>query len=67
MEYKKLWISLGLVIVISFVVLLFFGNEIYHDQPPTPNKVVTTTGEVLFTGQNIKDGQNIWQSIGGKK
>lgn len=27
---------------------------------------MTTDGEVLSTGQDIKDGQNVWQSIGGQ-
>ena len=27
---------------------------------------VTTDGKVLFEGQDIKDGQNVWQSIGGQ-
>ncbi len=30
-------------------------------------KVVKPDGTVLFTGQNIKDGQNVWQSLGGQE
>ena len=30
-------------------------------------KVVTADGTVLFTGQDIKDGQNVWQSMGGQE
>ncbi|WP_459865105.1 hypothetical protein [Calditerricola yamamurae] len=33
--------------------------------PPIPQRVVTTTGTVLFTGDDIREGQNVWQSIGG--
>ena len=29
-------------------------------------KVITTEGQVLYTGQDVKDGQNVWQSIGGQ-
>ncbi len=65
MKHKKLWIALILVIVVSFGVLLFFGNQIYRKAPPIPEKVVNEKGEVLFTGKEIKDGQNVWQSIGG--
>ncbi|MBX9772015.1 MAG: nitric-oxide reductase large subunit, partial [Candidatus Obscuribacterales bacterium] len=32
-----------------------------------PEKVVTPVGDVVFTGQQIKDGQNVWQSIGGQE
>jgi nitric oxide reductase subunit B len=67
MTTKKLWIGFIAVMAISFAVLLFFGREIYKQAPPIPDKVVTTSGKVLFTGQNIKDGQNVWQSIGGQE
>lgn len=67
MEYKKLWIGLILVVALSFAVLIFYGVEIYREAPPVPEAVVTTDGNVLFTGQDIKDGQNIWQSIGGQQ
>ncbi len=64
---RKLWIGFLAVITISFTVLLYFGREIYHQAPPVPIKVVTTEGRVLFTGQDIKDGQNVWQSLGGQE
>jgi nitric oxide reductase subunit B len=67
MKTKKLWIGFIAVIVLSFSVLLFFGREIYKQAPPVPAKVVTPDGTVLFTGQNIKDGQNVWQSLGGQE
>jgi nitric oxide reductase subunit B len=50
---------------ISFAVLLIFGREIYHQAPPIPEKVFTSDGKVLFTGNDIREGQNVWQSIGG--
>lgn len=64
---KKLWIGFALVVIISFAVLGYYGYEIYQQAPPVPEKVVTTEGTVLFTGQDIKDGQNVWQSIGGQE
>jgi len=67
MTTKKLWIAFIAVMVISFAVLGYFGREIYRKAPPIPAQVVTTEGVVLFTGQDIKDGQNIWQSIGGQE
>jgi nitric oxide reductase subunit B len=53
--------------VICFTVLLLFGGEIYREKPPIPDKVVTESGSVLFTSQQVKDGQNVWQSIGGQQ
>ena len=67
MTTKKLWIGFLAVMTISFAVLLFFGYEIYKQAPPIPDKVVIEDGSVLFTGQDIKDGQNVWQSMGGQE
>ena len=67
MKTKKLWLGFGIVTLISFSVLLFFGHEIYREKPPIPEKVMTESGTMLFTAQEIKDGQNVWQSIGGQQ
>ena len=67
MRYAKLWVGLSVVIITSFAVLGYFGREIYRQAPPIPERVVTTEGVVLFLGQDIKDGQNVWQSLGGQE
>lgn len=67
MTTRKLWIAFILVIVVSFSVMLYFGREIYREAPPVPDKVITESGKLLFTGQQIKDGQNVWQSLGGQE
>ena len=67
MEYKKLWLGFLVVMIGSFSVLGYFGAEIYRQAPPIPTQVITTEGEVLFTGQDISDGKNVWQSIGGQE
>ncbi|MFN3020701.1 nitric-oxide reductase large subunit [Chryseobacterium sp. TY3] len=66
MTPKKLWGWLAFVIIGSFAVLIFYGVDIYRKVPPVPEKVVTTDGTLLYTGQDVKDGQNVWQSIGGQ-
>ena len=66
-SYRQLWICLIAVIGLSFLVLGYFGTEIYRLAPPMPKRVVTPEGVVLFTAQDIKDGQNVWQSIGGQE
>lgn len=67
MKTKKLWIGFIIVIVLSFGVLGYFGREIYREAPPIPEKVVTSDGTILFTASDIKDGQNVWQSMGGQE
>lgn len=67
MPYKKLWIALAIVFVASFAVLLYYGGEIYQEMPPVPDRVVTDKGNVVFTGDDIREGQNIWQRMGGQE
>jgi nitric oxide reductase subunit B len=67
MNYKKLWIALGFVLTVSFAVLGGVGFKILHNAPPIPSEVVTSDGRVLFDGTAIRDGQNVWQSIGGQE
>ena len=67
MHYRRLWCSLAVVIIGSFAVLGFFGRQIYRMAPPIPQRVITSDGRILFTGQDIKDGQNVWQSMGGQE
>ena len=67
MTTKRLWIGFIAVMVISFSVLLYFGKEIYRQAPPVPQKVIRPDGTVIMTGQDIKDGQNVWQSLGGQE
>jgi nitric oxide reductase subunit B len=55
------------VIVTSFAVLGYFGGEVYRQAPPIPGRLVSSDGSALFTGQDIKDGQNVWQSMGGQE
>jgi len=66
-EYKKLWIALGVVLVASFAVLGGVGYQGIRTGPPTPAQVVSADGSIVFSGEYIKDGQNVWQSIGGQE
>ena len=66
-SYRNLWIMFVAVMVISFAVLGYYGREIYREAPPYPEKVVTTSGETVFTGDQIRNGMNVWQSMGGQE
>jgi nitric oxide reductase subunit B len=67
MSYRKLWIALGLVLIMSFTVLGGVGIKVMNNAPPIPSSVVTTDGRTLFDGTAIMNGQNAWQSIGGQE
>jgi nitric oxide reductase subunit B len=67
MRYTRLWISLGIVFVVSFAILGYYGGRLYYTMPPIPEKVVTTDGTNVFTKKDIQTGQNVWQSIGGQE
>lgn len=51
MTAKKLWMWLAITVLASFMVLIFYGVEIYRTAPPFPSKIVTTDGEVLYYNQ----------------
>jgi len=67
MKSKNLWFSFIAVLVICFSILGFYGHEIYREKPPIPEKVVSEGGTTIFTKQEIENGQNVWQSIGGQE
>jgi nitric oxide reductase subunit B len=62
---KKLWYSLAAIVIASFGLLLYMGGEIYRSMPPIPARFVTPAGETLYTGEDIRTGQQVWQSTGG--
>ena len=64
---SRLWRWLGLVFVLSFGALGYLGWEIYLAAPPIPKAVVTRDGELLYTGEQIQQGQQAWLSAGGQQ
>jgi len=64
---KRLWLLLCACVVGAFLILGGLGVEVYRQAPPIPERVVTTDGQTLFTRDDILDGQQVWQSIGGQQ
>ncbi|HET9482437.1 MAG TPA: nitric-oxide reductase large subunit [Xanthomonadales bacterium] len=64
---RRLWTTLGLMLLGSFAVLLWLGREIYRTMPPVPVAYATTSGEVVFTRTDIETGRQVWQSVGGQQ
>src|SRR3546814_7560381 len=64
---RRLWWGLGALLVVSFGIMLWIGKDIYQTAPPMPEQVVTRSGQVVYTRDDIEVGRSVWQSIGGQQ
>ena len=56
-EYRKLWWTLIAILTVTFGILGLSGAEVYRKAPPIPAQVVTASGDVLMTRDDILEGQ----------
>lgn len=63
--FLYLWATLIVTVVASFAALLYFGGEVYQMAPPIPETIASSDGAVIFTGDDLRRGQDVWRSIGG--
>ncbi len=64
---KKYWWTLVFVLVGTFTILGFFGSEVYKKAPPLYESINSSSQGVIYTKDDILDGQEVWQSIGGQQ
>lgn len=64
---NMLWRWLGFIFVLSFGALGYLGYQIYLTAPPIPKTVATQDGQVLFTGEQMQRGQQVWLAAGGQQ
>lgn len=64
-DTRKLWTLLGVLLVVSFSVLLWSGTRIYEAAPPMPDRVVAADGTAIYSRAEIEKGRQVWQSMGG--
>jgi len=57
------WGVLG-VILLGFSILIFLSVKSYRDAPPIPERVVNRAGETIFTGEDIRAGQQVFLKHG---
>jgi nitric oxide reductase subunit B len=55
------------VFVLSFAALGWLGREIYLAAPPIPAAVQTPDSAKLFTGDDVRHGQQAWLAAGGQQ
>jgi nitric oxide reductase subunit B len=54
------------VLVGSFSILIFGGTQINEHKPPIPSRVLSATGQVLFTAADVEVGQRFYLARGGQ-
>ncbi|MEO7200708.1 MAG: nitric-oxide reductase large subunit [Dokdonella sp.] len=64
---KRLWWGLAALLIGGFGIMLWVGNEIHQQAPPLPDRVVSESGQVVYTKADLERGRQVWQSIGGQQ
>lgn len=58
---SKWWkIGVATVVLVGFTILIALSTTAYKDAPPVPGKVVDPAGKIVFTGENILHGQQVF-------
>lgn len=50
--------------VLGFSALILLTVKVYHEAPPIPDRVVVADGSTLFTGEDIREGQQVFLKYG---
>jgi nitric oxide reductase subunit B len=57
----KGWIQAVLLVsLFGFTVLGYMAAKTYQDEPPIPDRVTSASGTALFTGEDVRSGQEIF-------
>lgn len=62
---KKIWwFLIALVAIYGFGILITITSKAYRDKPPIPDRVIDSKGDILFTSDDINEGQNVFLNHG---
>ena len=62
---SRVWLqAVGVVVLFGFLILGLLAYRTYVDEPPIPSQVVSSSGQVLFTGEEISRGQQVFLGNG---
>jgi nitric oxide reductase subunit B len=56
--------TVALTFVFGFGVLILLTFKAYQNAPPIPDRTVVTSGQVVFTGDDVRSGQGIFLKYG---
>lgn len=67
-QFSSIWWRRGLffILFVEFAVLIWVTTGSYYrdSQPPIPEKVIDNSGQVIFTGNDIQSGQEVFLQKG---
>jgi nitric oxide reductase subunit B len=64
-DLSSRWLqSIVLTFVVGFAVLGYLAIRIYRESPPVPARVVSESGQTVFTAEDIRAGQESFLSYG---
>jgi len=66
MNHSKTKAILLFMLDLAFGLLLFGGYLMNKEKPPIPQAALTASGELVFTGRDVIEGQNYYYSRGGQ-
>ncbi|MEU6611019.1 cbb3-type cytochrome c oxidase subunit I [Streptomyces shenzhenensis] len=59
------WVQAAVLVTLGgFFVLGLLAIRTYQAQPPIPERTVTASGQVVFTGDDVRDGQKVFLRAG---
>ena len=64
-EFSSRWIqSIVLTFLFGFAILGYLAIRIYRETPPVPARVVSESGQAVFTSEDIRAGQEAFLTYG---
>ena len=64
-EFASRWIQgIVLTFIVGFAILGYLAIRIYRESPPVPARVVSESGQAVFTGEDIRAGQEAFLTYG---
>jgi nitric oxide reductase subunit B len=58
---SKTWLQVaGLVVLVGFFVLVLLAYRTYESDPPIPDEAVDPAGNVVYTGDDVSEGQKLF-------
>jgi nitric oxide reductase subunit B len=58
---SKTWLQVvGLVVLVGFFVLGLLAYRTYQSDPPIPERAVAPSGDTLYTGDDVREGQKVF-------